>query len=284
MIQFSDTIYLLNSKLEDAILPSEQLPINLCVTSPPYNLDISYDNHADTMTYPEYLHWCEGWMRKLYGWMADDGRVCINVPFKITPPQDKTNNYPIAADYIRKMQEVGFHFSNQIVWDKGNKPGDTCWGSFDSASSPFVRDPAECILIFYKKQWAKIEKDPGKKKSTFIKNEFVKLTQNVWQFGAEKKKNVGGHPAPFPLDLPTRCIRLFSYKNDRVLDPFMGSGTSGEAAMAEGRNFVGIDMSPLYFNFAKDRIEGAAVQHNARRMVVDPEEPTPVQTPASSSL
>ena len=277
-----NTAFLLNAQIEDAMLPPEQLPIDLCITSPPYNLDIAYDTHIDNTTYASYLHWCEEWMKKLFGWMAEDGRVCINVPMKVTPPQDRTNNYPVAADYIKLMQKVGFHFYNQIVWDKGIMPGKTCWGSAESASSPDLRDPAECILIFYKTQWAKLEKDPGKGKSN-IGKDFYKWTTNVWQFGAEKKKNVGGHPAAYPLDLPTRCIRLFSYKNDMVLDPFMGSGTTGEAAMAEGRNFIGIEMSKKYFDFAQARIGGAALQYNANRMVLDIESQATNATPKKES-
>lgn len=262
--------YLINEDVLTAKFISEFDRPNLVITSPPYNLDISYDTHADNKTYPVYLNWCERWMMKLYDMMPDDGRVCINVPFKITPPHDRSNNYPIASDYIAIMQKVGFKFYNQVVWDKGIMPGKTCWGSAESASAPDLRDPAECIIIFYKKQWAKIEKDPGKKKST-IGKDFYKWTTNVWPMPAEKKNNVGGHPAAFSVELPTRCIKLFSYKNDLVFDPFMGSGTTGEAALQEGRRFVGIELSTQYYNFAKDRIEKIDFQVNARNMVLSKE-------------
>ena len=249
-------ICLINKDILKPKIPKKFLPINLCVTSPPYNLDKEYENHKDNIKYDTYLKWSEQWMKRVFKWMADDGRVCINVPFKITPPYDKKNNYSVSADFIALMKKVGFKFFNQLTWDKGNKAGDTCWGSFDSASSPFIRDPAESIIIFYKgNQWKRLEPDPGKKKSSkFRKNEFVTLTQNVWKFGAERKKNVGGHPSAFPIDLPTRCIRLFSYKTDIVLDIFMGAGTTGHAAVNEGRKYVGIEISPQYFEFAKNRI------------------------------
>jgi site-specific DNA-methyltransferase (adenine-specific) len=264
-------VCLLNAKILDADIPSEFRPINLVVTSPPYNLDIDYDKHEDaTMSYPEYLEQVEKWAKKLYGLMADDGRVCINVPFKITPPQDKVSNHPIAADYTAAFQRVGFKFFNSIVWDKGIIPSKTCWGSRESASSPFVRDPAECILIFYKNQWKRIDGDPGHKKST-IGKDFYKWTTNVWKFASEKPSKVGGHPAPFPMELPTRCIQLFSYTGDIVCDPFMGSGTTGDAAVRLGRRFVGIDLSEKYCKFAQERIDGAVLQTTVGDMVLSKE-------------
>lgn len=250
---------LLNIDILAAFVDSGFSPINLVITSPPYNLDVEYDTHKDGGSYKNYLKWCEQWISKLYTLMADDGRLCINIPFKITPPQDKTSNYPIAADYTTICQRVGFKFFNSIVWDKGIIPSKTCWGSRESASSPFVRDPAECILVFYKKQWKRLDSDPGCKNST-IGKDFYKWTTNVWQFAAEKKNNVGGHPAPFPMELPTRCIKLFSYKNDIVCDPFMGSGTTGEAAVRLGRRFIGIELSKKYYDFAQERIENAVFQ------------------------
>lgn len=225
-------------------------PINLVVTSPPYNVGISYATHQDTMPYPEYLSWCLKWIQRLYDLVADDGRVCINVPMKITQPHDLTHNYPVAADYTDLFRKVGFSFYNMTIWHKGNI-NKTCWGSFGSASAPFIRDPAECILFFYKKQWARIDKDPGRAKSTITNDEFVKWTQNVWTFPAEKKSK---HPAPFPLELPMRCINLLSYKDDVVCDPFMGSGTTGLACQKSGRRFVGVEISKEYYDLATTRL------------------------------
>ena len=205
-------ICLINKDILKAKIPKKFLPINLCVTSPPYNLDIEYENHKDNIKYDTYLKWSEQWMKRVFKWMADDGRVCINVPFKITPPYDKKNNYSVSADFIALMKKVGFKFFNQLTWDKGNKAGDTCWGSFDSASSPFIRDPAESIIIFYKgNQWKQLELIRKKKSSKFRKNEFVTLTQNVWKFGAKERKMWVDILRPF-YRLPTRCIRLFRIK------------------------------------------------------------------------
>ena len=227
-------ICLINKYILKAKIPKKFLPINLCVTSPPYNLDIEYENHKDNIKYDTYLKWSEQWMKRVFKWMADDGRVCINVPFKITPPYDKKNNYSVSADFIALMKKVGFKFFNQLTWDKGNKAGDTCWGSFDSASSPFIRDPAESIIIFYKgNQWKRLEPDPGKKKSSkFRKNEFV-TQHRMYGIWSRKKENAD-ILRPFLMIYP---LVVLSFRINRyALDIFMRWHT--DIAVNEGRKYV----------------------------------------------
>ncbi len=235
-------------------------PINLVVTSPPYNVGIEYDKHVDTMTYPEYLVWCEKWLQMMFDAMADDGRICINIPFSVTPIHlnkvkgEEDINYPVTADYINICQKIGFKYYRTIIWQKmgSNK---TCWGSWRSASAPFVIDPNECILVFYKKQW----KRKTKGTSTINTKEFMTYIKNLWTMHPETKSK---HPAAFPEELPKRCIKLFSYKEDVILDPFMGSGTTGDVAVRNGRSFVGVEMSDTYFEQAEQRITAAELQTN----------------------
>jgi len=241
----------------------EPLPaINLVVTSPPYNVGIEYDKHDDTMDYYDYLKWCGEWINVMYNVMADDGRLCINIPFSITPVHLNKKkgaediNYPVAADYTRIAQEYGFKYYRTVIWQKlgSNK---TCWGSWRSARSPFIIDPNECILIFYKEQWRRKEDDPKGKKSSVRGREFMTYVKNLWNIHPETQSK---HPAAFPLELPNRCIKLLSYKHDVVCDPFLGSGTTGEAAVRLGRSFVGIEKSEEYFKMAKERIDTAELQ------------------------
>jgi site-specific DNA-methyltransferase (adenine-specific) len=237
----------------------KELPaINLVVTSPPYNVGIEYDKHDDTMTYNQYLKWCEEWLSVMYKHMAPDGRICINIPFSVTPVHLNKKkgaediNYPVSADYINICQEIGFKYYRTVIWQKmgSNK---TCWGSWRSASSPFIIDPNECILIFYKDQWKR--KDKGV--STIRTKEFMTYVKNLWTMHPETKSK---HPAAFPLELPNRCIKLLSYEGDVVCDPFLGSGTSGEAAVRLKRSFVGVEKSADYYQMAKDRIDTAEIQ------------------------
>lgn len=233
--------------------------INLVITSPPYNIGIKYDQHIDTMTYEDYLVWCKQWLTKMFYILADDGRICINVPFTVSPKHlnkiegEDDINYPVAADYIKICQSIGFQYWRTLVWEKMISNSSTTWGSWRSASCPFMRDPSEAILIFSKKYWKR--KTEGA--STMTGEEFMTYTKNVWMINPETQSD---HPAAFPLELPSRCIKLLSYKNDVVCDCFMGSGTTGEAAMRLGRSFVGIEISTDYFTKAKERIESAELQ------------------------
>ncbi|NIM07461.1 MAG: site-specific DNA-methyltransferase, partial [Armatimonadetes bacterium] len=122
-----------------------------------------------------------------------------------------------------------------IIWNKGSSVGvSTAWGSFASPSNPVLRDVHEYILIFSKGDFRlpgsnkkKAEDSVGNK---YISNaDFVEWTKSIWNFQSESSSRVG-HPAPFPVDLPSRLILLYSYPGDIVLDPFMGSGTTCVAA------------------------------------------------------
>lgn len=248
MKKFNNGNLILGDCTERSII--EDNSIDLVITSPPYNLSIEYENHMDDMTYEDYLKWVEKWMVNLYHWSKDDGRMCINIPMKITMPSNKTVNLPLEADYIKIAQSIGFQYNNTIIWNKGNIVK-TCWGSFKSASSPFIRDNIEAIIILYKNQWKKLQKGI----SDIDNKEFVKWTQTLWNFNGQNKKQVGNHPAPFPEELPLRCIRCFSYVGDKILDPFMGSGTTGKVCEENNRKWIGIENGKTYFDFATKRIE-----------------------------
>jgi len=124
-----------------------------------------------------------------------------------------------------------------------------------------MRDPCEAILIFYKNQWKR--KNTGT--STISGPEFMSWTKSIWKMQPETKSK---HPTAFPLELPNRCIKLFSYQEDTVMDCFMGSGTAGESAVRLGRNFIGIEKSEAYFNMAKERIEAGELQASLIRQVM----------------
>jgi site-specific DNA-methyltransferase (adenine-specific) len=135
------------------------------------------------------------------------------------------------------------------VWNEQNISRRTAWGSFASASAPYVIAPVEMIVILYKYTWRKRRKGI----SDITKEEFIQWTNGVWTFPGENPKRVG-HPAPFPLELPRRCIKLFSFVGDIVLDPFVGSGTTVVAAYLLNRIGIGIDISRKYCEIAKKRL------------------------------
>jgi len=105
------------------------------------------------------------------------------------------------------------------------------------------------IVVFYKKQWKKKSKGT----SGITRDEFIDWTNGVWNFGGESKKRVG-HPSPFPVQLPRRCIKLFSYQGDVVLDPFLGSGATLIACLETNRKAIGIDIDTKYCEISKNRL------------------------------
>lgn len=132
----------------------------------------------------------------------------------------------------------------------------TAWGSWLSAANPVLRDIHEYILIFLKDSFSHLRKE---KKSTILKEEFLEWTKSVWTFPAVSAKKIGHH-APFPEELPNRLIKLYSFKQDVILDPFLGSGTTSLAAIKNGRNYVGYDTNKKYVELADKRVAEYANQ------------------------
>ena len=127
-------------------------------------------------------------------------------------------------------------------------------GQLKSAANPTLRDVHEYILVLSKDTYRRPR--PEGRESTISRNDFLEWTKSVWQFPAESARRVG-HPAPFPVELPRRCIELYTYSGEVVLDPFMGSGTTAIAALQTGRRFVGYEVSEEYRALAYRRLSGA---------------------------
>ena len=221
--------------------------IDLIVTSPPYNVDIKYNSHNDQLTYPEYMDFSKRWMKKCYRWLKNDGRFCLNIPLD----KNKGGQQSVGADLTTIAKETGFAYHSTIVWNEGNISRRTAWGSWKSASAPYVIAPVELIVVLYKNTW---KKTSGSKESDISSQEFMEWTNGLWTFNGERKRK-NGHPAPFPVELPLRCIKLFSFIGDTVLDPFMGSGSTLVAASQCNRKGIGIEIDDGYCRIAAGRIE-----------------------------
>lgn len=220
--------------------------IDLIVTSPPYNLSIAYDSYEDTMPYEQYLEWVEGWIQESLRVLKHGGRICVNIPMESNLGGKKY----IMNDYINIFERLGYVRNSMAIWNKQNLTSRTAWGSWKSPSCPNIINPIEVILIYSKGT----RKKEGKKENIDItRDEFVEYSLGVWNFHSESAKRIG-HPAPFPKELPYRCMKMFSYKGDVVLDPFMGSGTTAVVAKENGRDFIGFDLSTDYIEIANKRI------------------------------
>lgn len=229
--------------------------IDLVVTSPPYNVDIAYNSHKDGLSYESYLEFSKVWLINCFNWLKDDGRLCLNVPLD----KNKGGQQSVGADFTKLAKEIGFKYHSTVIWNEGNISRRTAWGSWMSASAPYVIAPVELVVILYKNNWRKLNSG----RSDITKDEFIEWTNGLWTFSGESKKKIG-HPAPFPIELPRRCIKLFSYINDTILDPFMGSGTTLIAAQLNNRTSIGLEIDSEYCKIAKERVLRESNLNNSR--------------------
>jgi site-specific DNA-methyltransferase (adenine-specific) len=235
-----------NTDIIDGLKMMDANSVDLIVTSPPYNLDIGYADNKDNLTYTDYLEWVDNWISWSKVVLKPDGRICINVPIET----NLTGKRFIQSDYIKILEDNGMVRMANITWDKRNVTRRTAWGSWKSPSFPVVNNPLECILVYCKLE----KKHLGNKEDGDItRDEFIEYTMGVWNMASAKKSKVG-HPAPFPEELPYRCIKLFTYQNDLVLDPFVGSGTTCRVAKRLNRRYIGFDISPDYVKMADETI------------------------------
>jgi len=240
------TIFKANVLTTRAVRPAS---VDLIVTSPPYNVDIQYGSHDDALSYPKYLDFSRRWLGRCFQWLRNDGRLCLNVPLD----KNKDGQQSVGADFTGIAKSVGFRYHSTIVWNEGNISRRTAWGSWMSASAPYVIAPVELIIVLYREHW---KRRSGSHESDVSRQEFMDWTNGLWTFNGESKKRTG-HPAPFPVELPRRCIKLFSFVGDTVLDPFMGSGTTLVAASECGRKGIGIEIENTFCALAQARIEKA---------------------------
>lgn len=241
----TENALLFNADILDENLFSKEF-IDLIITSPPYNVDIKYNSHKDDLTYEDYLKFSEKWIKNCYKWSKPEARFLLNCPLD----KNKGGQQSVGADLTQIAKKIGWKYHSTVIWNEGNISRRTAWGSWLSASAPFVIAPVELIIIFYKESWKKTR---GTKKSDISKQDFMNWTNGVWTFNGESAKRIG-HPAPFPRELPYRAIKLFSYINDLIFDPFVGSGTTILEAINNNRLGVGVDIDEKYCELAKKRI------------------------------
>ena len=244
-----ETIYVRSSACMSE-LPNES--VHLMVTSPPYNVGKDYD---DDLTQDDYRCLLRRVWRETYRVLVDGGRACINVANIGRKPY-----VPLHAFIVADMLDIGFLMRGEIIWNKAASAGVSCaWGSWLSASNPVLRDVHEYILVFSKGDFARAK--TAQQTSTIDKESFLAWTKSIWTFPAESAKRVG-HPAPYPVALPQRLIELYTFQDDIILDPFMGSGTTAVAAIQTKRRWVGYEISQDYAKRAGQRIDAMkALQH-----------------------
>ena len=239
-------------------VPSDS--VALVVTSPPYFAGKQYEEEFERegvpASYLDYLQMLHNVFAECRRVLEPGGRIAVNVANLGRKPYRS-----LSADVIHILQdELGMFLRGEIIWQKGEGANGSCaWGSFRSASNPVLRDITERVVVASKGQLDRAMKPKRRvelglpNESTISADDFMALTLDLWKIPAESAKRVN-HPAPFPVELPEQLIRLFTYENDLVLDPFAGSGSSLVAAAGLGRRYIGYDLDPAYIAIAEQRL------------------------------
>ena len=219
--------------------------VALAITSPPYNASKDYD---EDLSLSEYLALISNVGREVYRTLRPGGRYLVNIAALGRKPY-----IPMHAFFWQAHIELGFLPMGEIIWQKGKGANGSCaWGSWMSARAPRLRDLHEYILVLAKQAYSR----PDKGTSDIEQGDFMESTLSVWKIRPDSAKRIG-HPAPFPVELVARAIRLFTYENDVVLDPFIGSGTTAVAAVQTGRHYAGDEVDEKFVRLAQQRINEA---------------------------
>lgn len=232
----------------------EDNSVDLVITSPPYNVDLgnnkynknSYNLYNDNMEHKEYILWLKDIFEKLYPKLKSGGRVCINIG------DGQNGRIPTHSDIIQFMShDLGYIPFTTIIWRKSQIGNRTSWGSWLSPSCPSFPTPFEYILIF-----AKETKTLQKKGETDLTDEeFKKWAFAEWSMVPETRMQDYGHPAMFPEELPYRLMKMLSWKDALVVDPFNGCGTTAIVSKMTGRNYIGFELSEEYCEKTKKRLK-----------------------------
>ncbi len=249
----------------------------LVVTSPPYFAGKEYEESLGQNgvpgTYFEYLALLSDVFAECKRVLEPGGRIAVNVANLGRRPYRS-----LAGDVTEILQDLGLLLRGEVVWWKGRAAGGSCaWGTFQRPGNPVLRDVTERIVIASKGRFDRALKPDERlglglpSTATISRDEFLEATTDLWDMPPESATRVG-HPAPFPVELPTRLIELYTYEGDVVLDPFMGSGSSAVAAVRTQRHYIGFDTDESYVECATARV---AEETSAR----GEEHPAPGRTP-----
>jgi adenine-specific DNA-methyltransferase len=230
-----------------------QLVVPLTLTSPPYNIGKEYE---EPRAIEEYIAWCKSWMEKIFDITSEHGAFWLNLGYA---PHPQGKAVPIA--YLL-WDMSPFYFRQEIVWNYG--AGVSTKNSFCPRNEKWLfysRDPNSYTFNLDAVRDPNVKYPNQKKNGKYRCNPLGKNPSDVWEFpkvtsGSQRKsKERTKHPAQFPLGVVERVVLVSSNAGELVLDPFMGSGSAGVAAVGHGRPFIGFEVREDYCEMAAERFE-----------------------------
>jgi len=244
-------VYYEDSRKMDKVKDSS---IACIITSPPYFDYKDYGGNGidKSKSYNEYIELLSQVFRECFKKLRSDGKLCVNITnmksrFSV---EKKSFLYPIIADVTKKCIEIGYIFFDEIIWVKGSANagalgGKPLFGSYPYPVNPKILDSIQESILIFKKSGSpvKIEKNI-KELSKLTKEEWKEYTKGVWYIPPKHQNN--GHPAVFPIEIPLRLIKMYSFVGDTILDPFLGSGTTLNACLQTGRNGIGYEINKSF--------------------------------------
>ncbi|MCP3991926.1 MAG: site-specific DNA-methyltransferase, partial [Actinomycetia bacterium] len=247
---------------------------------PPYFAGKEYEEELGRdgvpSSYLEYLELLTDVFAESVRKLEPGGRIAVNVANLGRKPYRS-----LSADVVRILEhDLGLLLRGELIWQKAEGASGSCaWGSFRSAANPVLRDISERVIVASKGRFdrARSVKQRAAEglphESTVMTEDFMASTLDIWSIPSESARRVG-HPAPFPVELPEQLIRLYTFRNDLVLDPFMGSGSALVAAASSGRRYIGYDLDESYVELARERVANELAQRA----------PSPVEVPEEVAL
>lgn len=249
--------------------------VALVVTSPPYFAGKQYEESLGVdgvpATYFEYLELLRDVFSECKRVLEPGGRIAVNVANLGRRPYRS-----LSADVTGILQDLGLLLRGEVIWWKGRAAGGSCaWGSFQSPANPVLRDITERVVLASKGRFDRALTPSQRARrglpstATISRDEFIEATTDLCEIAPESATKVG-HPAPFPVELPMRLIELYTYEDDVVLDPLMGSGSAAVAAVRTGRHYIGFDTDEGYVRSpsGESPMSGHAWQHGSRQPAV----------------
>jgi len=248
--------------------------VQLIITSPPYGALKDYDNAGQIgldQSYSDYINNLNEVWKECIRVLSPDGKLCINImplfesgnatPFK------RRVTHTVISDIEKFMDSTGEMFTFALyIWDKRKIVRFSSFGSYPYPTNIFSTFPYEWIIVFCKKGKRVKVSDEIKEKSKLTQKEWADWAVNsFWEMQPAKAKSEG-HPAPFPKELPYRLIKLYSFYGDTVLDPFMGTGTTAEAAIELGRNAIGYEINSEYKELIDKKVKRAVEGEEYQQM------------------